>query len=715
MTEKLNFSVDATLIDRLGRELVSKQQTAMVELIKNSYDADATEVRVTLKKDVLIIADDGAGMSRDDLINGFLRLATDMKVREPTSTRYNRSRAGRKGIGRFSTQRLGDHLKLTTWRRGEPNGLVLTVDWRRFQQGKSLTDITVDLDEIDLVDEGTTIEITGLNDDWTDNQVRQCWRAVRNLQMPFAAGPIDGDKGIDPGFEVSFFRTQGIFEDETLVADFETEILSKMHSIVEFRVDDKGCAEWRISKNRFGPVTQWTKIHHENRDTQTPPKYSRLRSAWLKAHYAVLDPQLFSGYEYSRVREVLNEEGGIRLYSNGFRVVPYGEEDDDWLGLDATYARRGTVLAPVANRQWIGLIEVYDPEGERFEEHTSREGLIETKALEELRGLASTVLITAATQFASQRGRKTSAGGSSTRRSDELLEQLKAAAQKSQKNPQPDQDSDNATALLGEAKDVVEEMIAETNQQFADQAAILQLLASLGMTAAEFSHETGTTFQASGATFREALDIATEAKKEDAEFVKLAEGARYMFDRLNALTAYLNEVASARAAREIHPVSLSRSLNRFERGLKQLAKRQGIELDVESPPIGGLYTKPMHEAELASILLNLFSNSSKAVKSVARPRRIFAECGSEEDEVVLRFSDTGDGIPEENEEKVFDLFFTTRVAAPSHSRAIDDAIGTGLGLWIVKQIVDRVGGQVAVIPPPEGFTTCFEVRLPARG
>ena len=123
----------------------------------------------------------------------------------------------------------------------------------------------------------------------------------------------------------------------------------------------------------------------------------------------------------------------------------------------------------------------------------------------------------------------------------------------------------------------------------------------------------------------------------------------------------------------------------------------------------------MHSAEVASILLNLFSNSLKALRRVEGRRSIAAKATRENDkQIVIQFSDSGDGIPEENREKVFDLFFTTRVAAPATARSAEQYTGTGLGLWIVHQIISKAGGDIAVVDPPADFATCFEVRLPAE-
>jgi hypothetical protein len=117
--ETVRFSVDASHISRLGLELVAKQETALAELVKNAYDADATLVTLTLDAanrpgGTLTIVDDGNGMTRDELVAGFMRLSSQIKIAEPQSPRFGRRRAGRKGIGRFATQRLGTRLTVIT-------------------------------------------------------------------------------------------------------------------------------------------------------------------------------------------------------------------------------------------------------------------------------------------------------------------------------------------------------------------------------------------------------------------------------------------------------------------------------------------------------------------------------------------------------------------------------------------------------------------------
>ena len=150
---EIRFSVDAGIINRLGKELVGRHETAVSELVKNAYDADTLEVKLTFENawqigGTLHIDDNGLGMTRDQLINGFMRLSSSDKIHNPISERYNRTRAGRKGIGRFATQRLGNKLTIVTQTLDAAEAIKITIDWDKFETDKDLLSIT---NQIELV------------------------------------------------------------------------------------------------------------------------------------------------------------------------------------------------------------------------------------------------------------------------------------------------------------------------------------------------------------------------------------------------------------------------------------------------------------------------------------------------------------------------------------------------------------------------------------
>lgn len=121
----------------------------------------------------------------------------------------------------------------------------------------------------------------------------------------------------------------------------------------------------------------------------------------------------------------------------------------------------------------------------------------------------------------------------------------------------------------------------------------------------------------------------------------------------------------------------------------------------------------MHPSEWSSILFNLYTNAKKAIKRTDNEGKILIECGITEKQVYLEFSDNGDGIPKENEDKIFEEFFTTTSAKTLESvDTINEITGTGLGLKIVKDIVSSYRGNIMVVSPKGDFATCLRIEIP---
>jgi len=140
------FKVDANAILTLGRNSIKDHTTAVVELIKNAYDADADLVELNIRAlsesaSEIRIADNGHGMSDSDIENSWLRIGFSDKVTNKTSSRFTRRKTGEKGIGRLSADRLGSELELRTKSRARPATGVL-VDWSKFESaGKEVGSI----------------------------------------------------------------------------------------------------------------------------------------------------------------------------------------------------------------------------------------------------------------------------------------------------------------------------------------------------------------------------------------------------------------------------------------------------------------------------------------------------------------------------------------------------------------------------------------------
>ncbi|MEL6695901.1 MAG: HAMP domain-containing sensor histidine kinase, partial [Bacteroidota bacterium] len=123
-----------------------------------------------------------------------------------------------------------------------------------------------------------------------------------------------------------------------------------------------------------------------------------------------------------------------------------------------------------------------------------------------------------------------------------------------------------------------------------------------------------------------------------------------------------------------------------------------------------IFLTPSHPSEWKSIFFNLYTNSKKAIKRASVEGKILILSGIENDSVYFEFHDNGDGVPEEFSHRIFDAFFTT--SNPAIFDADNDYSGTGLGLKIVRDIIENRGGRIFLESPEKGYSTCFKIEMP---
>ena len=709
----LRFTVDAALISRLGRELVGKQETAVAELIKNAFDADATFVKLYFN-DVdspggeLKVVDDGAGMDRDSLRTGFMRLSTDDKVKSPVSPGFSRTRAGRKGIGRFAVQRLGELLTLTTQVEDSDQAWRLEIDWREFSAGKELTHVPTSLTAVDKEREkGTTVYIRNLREAWDGASLKRVYRYVSDLIQPFLLSDRLEPDSADPGLEVELWvRKSGKI---TKVFDLRTEVFRHALAEIEGYVDKSGQGVWSLRSERLGINESVVPIGASSEDPSAP--YDVLRDVRLTVHYFIYGRGYLPPSQSKLIKEMVSREGGVRVYRNGFRVRPYAEPADDWLNLDAS-SRARKILPPHANNNFIGFVELVDPEGEYFEETSSREGLIENDAFRELTDFVSRVLVRSALRVAEARGKKqktsdegwTPAAGAA---SESINHALTAVAELTGDLPglEPKQ-------IQARLKKVTETLRATSKahkrewEEVLEEMGMFRVLASLGLVMGEFTHEIRQTI---GAAFLTARQLSERLPEGSAEQRKAADLVTAV-DRFRTYARYFDTTIAENVRRELRELDLAKRAADFLRATEPIAERMRIRVEaVERVGRERPRSCAMHPSELASVLYNLFSNSVKAIRRTGDPGSILLRVGLENGMVFLEMQDTGDGIPEEHRDRVFDAFFTT-----SSPRSDEDDIlsGSGLGLKIVRDIAVAYQGDAFVSEPKDGYSTAVRFELP---
>jgi len=385
--ENVRFSIDAGLINRLGWELVGRQETAVSELVKNTYDADASKtilhfINTSKAGGTLVIEDNGHGMTRDQLINGFMRISSTDKVKHPISPLYKRVRAGKKGIGRFSTQRLGKKLTIITQTINDRLALKISVDWNKFEADKELLTISSKIKEVKKeVRQGTKIIVEDLREPWSESQIRRVYKYVMDLIQPFPLSKRNKKNRKDPGFKAICYR------DNETIANTDIMFYKYAIAVIEGNVDASGQGYYSVKSTKYEIDKKNVKLG-KNKNNSTS-KYENIRDINFKAYYYIYSSGEIPPQQESIIRENANKYGGIRLYRNGFRVLPYGEPFDDWLKLDESIRKR-SFLPVHGNINFFGFVEIWDTEGVQFEETSSREGLLLNDSINELQDFCPT-------------------------------------------------------------------------------------------------------------------------------------------------------------------------------------------------------------------------------------------------------------------------------------------------------------------------------------
>ena len=727
--DNVRFTIDAGLVSRLGEELVSRQETAVSEIVKNAYDADATEVTLTFSGTEqiggrLIVKDNGNGMSRAQLINGFMRLASPDKTLEPKSPIYKRVRAGKKGIGRFAVQRLGKELTLITQTAGEKRALKVEIDWRRFQKEHDLGSIAHKIQYVPASEAGTVIVIDNLREAWSEQGMSRAYRFTEELLQPFSLDPVKitektiSNSTSDPGFRVTFYKSDGIKNVE--VAGEQTMLFEHSVGFMNASVDEDGLGTWNLKSKKLKIDSKGNRVTSISNVDQS---YKFLKNVRLQAHYFIYDKELIPSALIPSLQTLGKNRGGIRLYRNGFRVLPYGERGNDWLELDEDQAKR-VVLPALGNQYWFGFVEVHDLEGTLFEETASREGLLETAAFEELKAFASDALKAVTLRIASARGRKGLAGQkgfvSRRPRKSPADTMRQAAATMKEVAEQGGGSGENAEAptvdpqvrdeLLKQAEDLTR--AAAESEELLQEVTFLRILSSLGLSIGEFSHEIRTVLS----SMTSGLVLLSESPELTAETSETLSEVSSEFTKLESYVSYYDKTISASVRRQLTVQNLSKVAYDFWETFEPVAQKNGVELCEPFVEKQEILTKAMHASEWTSILVNLFSNAIKAIRRAKRigQGRIQISVSLIGDMAILDFSDNGDGIPKENADQIFTAFFTTSGSQADLNTVHDEFIGTGLGLKIVSDILQSNGGEISILEPaPIGYQTCLRVAVPA--
>jgi hypothetical protein len=361
--ENLYFDSDASIVRRVGRESISNPIVALVEIIKNSYDADATKVRIIIEdikhgEGIIRIVDDGSGMTSEELSKKWMVLSTDDKERNPLTAKRKRIKIGEKGIGRMGMEGVSKKLEIISKPLTSNKMFRIEIDWDKYSPGTLLNKIPNTLSEAPKKrnEQGFEVVLSDLIETWDEEKIRTLREQV-SLITPL---------GIDLSFSVEIVCKDYPSYEGIVESDF----LKKYLFHFKATLDGKGTAVY-FMKQRKG------------KSYKLPEKGLRFSCGplYLEFYFFYREAQKYpeEDIDITNIKKILDSYGGIKLYRDDFLVRLQGE---DWLGLNQMRVQDPSMIP--GTDQVFGFVKITKSKNPLIKDTTNREGLIENDAYKDM-------------------------------------------------------------------------------------------------------------------------------------------------------------------------------------------------------------------------------------------------------------------------------------------------------------------------------------------
>ncbi|MBI5143105.1 MAG: sensor histidine kinase [Nitrospirae bacterium] len=386
----------------IGRDLIQDRYAAIVELVKNAYDADSPDVNIEFRASAsrsgysISITDHGHGMSTDTVINKWMVPSTDDKLQRRTSP-SGRTMQGRKGVGRYAASILGTDLLLETVTQIGDKTTVY-VEWKSFEAAQYMDDVEILIGTTKVTQpSGTKLTITGDNEllsEWDQRQFDKLRFELKKLISPVSVALQDDD--VDDDFRINL-GVEGFPQVQDISETIQPyPIFNLFDYMITGRVgaDGKGTMTYSLQRARnaaeeiilfdYGSPTGCGELIFDIR------VYDREKEAieFLIGRGLKDDSGNYLGK--LQARRLLNEYNGIGVYRNGFRIRPLGDAAFDWVALNKRRVQNPSKF--IGSDQVIGYVLIQSDEESGLIEKSARDGLKENHAYDALKKVTTQVI-----------------------------------------------------------------------------------------------------------------------------------------------------------------------------------------------------------------------------------------------------------------------------------------------------------------------------------
>lgn len=680
----------------LGRELITDRITAVFELVKNSYDANATQVTVDLhnvtshsKNRRISIVDNGLGMSLKDIKDKWMVVGTRSKrVKLTSPPPFNRRFVGEKGIGRFAVDKLGERLTIRTKTSGVTRRLVVEIDWKEYERASRKKKIVLftqiknkySYEKAEKSAQGTSLEITDLRETWSKTDIDRLYKELTKIVSPFSS--------LKPPFKILVssneheeYQAKEVISDAILYSSAnETISFDSVHEkqeILSFNDATGLIVKRKVPYLSFGPVGM------------TIYYFDELAKKRYNAAHKNDDTRI----------------DGIKIYRDGIVTTPFAEFEAnrdlkrDILGIDKRLWSHS--FDKVGTRELIGFVNISKRLNPQIIDATNRQDFIDTPEYRDLKEFIIEQIDVFSKLKVSRRNKNNLAKATALRRADKAVVGFsKTIARIEVRHPELTR---TLAPLKKEALEVQSALrkgiVAQeqTQKEFIRKENIYLSLMSLQDYAVHIAHAVRTSL---GKIMRmaEYFNRHFPNPEFDHLFRRYASKILDEMRRLSKVVDFmLSYAASNLELEEFNLKSLIEDLLLLD-PYKRLFDDKGVEIMVD---IRDDFIINTNKTYIEDIIQNLVSNSMKALESTS-DKRIRCSGYVESNAFFLLFSDNGYGIKKGAEGKVFDMYYTTTA----------EQGGAGLGLYIVRTRIEALKGSIEVVQPEFGRGASFLIKLP---
>lgn len=690
---KIAFKPKARLVQILGEHLIKDATVGIIELVKNSYDADASMVEITMTRlntenALITICDNGVGMDLDTFLNKWMNPATGHKeIQKENQIRTKRGRLplGEKGVGRFATQQIGNKLSMITKVKGEENELVVTLDWKLFGEAeKYLDEVEISYEEIEHQnfkknESGTILRIFELKSNFTENDISNISNVLKRMKSPFKGAKDFDVKLIFEDCPEEFYKYENLEV---------SDILEKAHYTLIGIVDSNCNLDFEYKFNVPGEKGNYIKARVNLKD------YMKKEELEVMSQPTVCGSFLISIYNYDKstkwkwlqksniVKTDIDELSGVSIYRDGIRILPYGEKEDDWLRLDKR--RVQTPSEKINKDNVIGLIEIDQVENKLLIDKTNREGLRENTAFLQFRNLVIATINVLEIERLNDRPEKSKL---EKKKDEELKDEVELI--RKQLNDIANFISNSGNKELSTKAKIIEEVSSkvediekqyqERQEDYDKRNETLFNLAGTGLAAERFTHEFARLIDGASKSLvrlQNLVKMDDPKIKKELDIIKQSLEALRNDIKLLGPMFYVKKVAKEKELSIFHIIESTINLQ------SHWLKRENIKTEI----VGNNFNVFMREGSCMQIFNNLLDNSiywlSRKTEIDKKEIRFILD----QKNLSVYVSDSGPGIPERNKDKIFDPFVSTK-----------GEDGRGLGLYIVKEILEEKKWGIFVV------------------